>query len=397
MSSRRVLFVSRWYPNPPDVGARLRVWGLLRGLAERHEVSLLSFAEADQDPDPAPELRRLCTRVRTLPLRPYQPRRLRALAGALGSRPRSFVDRFSPEMSAAVRTEVDSGRYDVVIAGNVDLVDYAPHFGRLPAVLEELELGTYADALAGSARQRLRALPTWLKLGRYLAARLPRFSACTVTSEVERRLLARLVPDYGEVHVVENMVDVEGPAPAPARHGNRLVFTGTLAYRPNLDALSWFCADVLPHIRRRIPDVEVDVAGHPGHEPFMPPAGVRLLGRIADVRSLVASAAVSIAPIRLGGGTRMKILEAMALETPVVTTSKGAEGLQVIHGRHLLIGNGAETFASQVVRLLRDDGLRRRLAAAARRLVEERHDVRVVGRRFSDLIDRVVESGPRRG
>lgn len=388
MARRRILYLSRWWPEPADNGIRLRVREQIRALAREHEVRLLSFADRGGAPPAGEELRAWCTTVEGVPWRPFDPSSGRALLGFFHPTPRSLVDSFSAPMRDAVaRLARDC---DVVVASSLDTGCYAGVFGGRPAILDDLELGVYADRLgSGSAIGRLRAWLTWRKLAAYLRRLLPRFSACTLPSLAERALAAKAAPDYGRFHVLENAVDARAcAAVSPPRAPRLLVFAGSLTYPPNRDAVCWFVERILPRVRARLPDVELAVTGDPPAEAAPPAAGVRLLGRVPDVRPVVAGAAVSIAPIRLGSGTRLKILEAMALGTPVVATSKAAEGLRVVHGEHLLLADDEGVFAAQVLRLLREPDTGARLAAAARRLVLERYDVEAAGAALRRLVER---------
>jgi glycosyltransferase involved in cell wall biosynthesis len=154
--------------------------------------------------------------------------------------------------------------------------------------------------------------------------------------------------------------------------------------------MTWFLQEVYPRIRAQAPDVSLTITGDHAGLPLPPADHVTLTGFVDDVRPLIAAAWVSLVPLRVGGGTRLKILEAMALGTPVVATSKGAEGLDAQHGEHLLIANGPEAFAESVIRLLQEPGLRRRMADNAYQLVQEKYDMAALMPRFLDLVERVA-------
>src|SRR5206468_4149588 len=148
-----------------------------------------------------------------------------------------------------------------------------------------------------------------------------------------------------------------------------LVFTGSMDWLPNEDAMLFFCGEVLPRVREAEPAVKLSIVGRaptPSVARLAAEPGVRVTGRVDDVRPYMREAAVYIVPLRIGGGTRLKIFEAMAMSRAVVSTSIGAEGLPVKSGEHVVVADGAELFAHEVVRLLRDIDRRRRLEAAAR-------------------------------
>jgi glycosyltransferase involved in cell wall biosynthesis len=223
-----------------------------------------------------------------------------------------------------------------------------------------------------------------------MARLLRHFALCTVASEVERRLLARAVPGYTAVHVVPNTVTAEPIGhDVGVRIPDSLIFTGSLRYAPNRDAVCWFLDEIFPSVRASIPGARLTVTGDAGSEPPQVGPEVVLTGRVADVRPLLAASAVSLAPIRVGGGTRLKILEAMAVGTPVVATTKAVEGLDVQDGEHLLIADTPRRFADAVRRLLQDPAGARAMAERAGRLFRARYDANVVVPEFLRLVEDV--------
>jgi glycosyltransferase involved in cell wall biosynthesis len=158
------------------------------------------------------------------------------------------------------------------------------------------------------------------------------------------------------------------------KKANTLIFTGPFKYHANYDAMKWFVGEVFPLILERIPDAHLIITGDHQNLPLPSTNNITLAGYVDDVKSLVASGTVGIAPLLSGGGTRLKILEAMALGTPVVATSKGAEGLDARRGEHLLIADSAGDFAESTVRLLREAGLRQQIAANSQKMVREKYD-----------------------
>jgi len=386
-----VLYLSGWYPYPPDNGSKLRVYNLLRELAGHHSLTLLVVSE-DAPASTPPELTEL-GRVVHVPGRRFRPAGRRALAGLLGRTPRVLVDTYRPQLSRQIEMEMRARRPDLVIATQWATAAYHDDFGDVPSIFEEVEIGAFESKLATarSALMRLRHRLPLIKWRAYLRRLLPRFRYCTVVSRAERDLLRRLVPGYDRLEVLPNFVRVADYRVAPPeRNPNELIFAGALSYPANYDAAAWFARDVFPRIRREEPEARLIITGEEGDRPLPQSEGITLTGRLADARPAVANATVSLAPIRLGGGTRLKILEAMCLGTPIVSTSKGAEGLDVTAGEHLLIGDTAEAFARETVRLLRDPALRRRLSEAGRHRVDTTYNSTIVGPRFRELVERAA-------
>ncbi len=387
----RILFLSGWYPYPPDNGSKLRIYSLLRGLAQEHEVSLITFA----DPPPASpsqELEALCDEVRAVALRRFRPRGARALIGFMSPTPRVIVDMYSSLMREEIENELLRRRYDLVVASQWVTACYWSSFAGLPAVFEEVELGSFEAKknAASSLLQSFRHQLPLLKLRRYYGKILPHFQACTVASEEEAARLRRLVPGFDSIEVIPNCIDLGQYEAVPDDYQpHRLIFTGSLNYFANYDAMIWFLDEIYDRIKGREPSAELLITGDHGSTPPPDKEGVILTGHLPDPRPMVASAAVSLAPMRLGGGTRLKILEAMAIGTPVVATSLGAEGLDAVHGEHLLIADAPEAFSEAVLALFAQPNLRRHLIQNARRLVKEKYDYSVIVPQFLSLVQRV--------
>jgi polysaccharide biosynthesis protein PslH len=394
----RILFLATWFPYPPDNGSKLRVYHLLRSLGQAHAVTLLSFA-FDTAQSAAPNgLADWCREIQVVALNPFAINRENALRTFLSSRP--VASRPIPAMRSAVDTALHANAFDAVIASTEMTADYA--LQAPPSVVKILEEHNAMTrwmheryASATGPVQRARCWASWQKRRRYEARAYRRFDLVTMVSEADRAATLAAVGAQGpRVEVVPNGVDCRRNRPGLAQPRPLvLVFNGALTYSANYDAMRWFLAAVYPRVRAALPGVTLTITGSTAGVDLAGLAldgSVRLTGFVEDVRLPVAEASVCVTPIRQGGGTRLKILEAMALGTPVVATQKAAEGLAVVDGKHLLLADDPQRFADQTVTLLRDAALRARLAANARRLVESRYDWGPIGRRFVDLVEAAV-------
>lgn len=367
----KILFLSAWCPLPADNGSKLRIAQLLRGLAARHTVDLLAFAPQLPDDASQAALRTLCGAVELLPETPFAARPIGRLAGLLSPRPRSVVANHSPAMETAVRRRAGRG-YDLVIASQLHMAPYALLLDA-PRILEEVELAIIREqfAAAPAARARLRYGLTWWKTRNYVAGLLRRFQGATVVSEREHALLRPLARTGLPLTIVPNGVDVVacsgdyGP-PEP----DVLIYPGAISYHANREAVAFFAAEVLPHIRAVRPAARLRVTGHARPEDLAGLSagpGLEFTGYLEDVRPTVARAWAEVVPLRTGGGTRLKALEALALGTPLVSTSKGVEGLGLAAGREVLLADSPGDFAAQTLRLLASPELRADLANHGRR------------------------------
>jgi glycosyltransferase involved in cell wall biosynthesis len=237
----------------------------------------------------------------------------------------------------------------------------------------------------------LYSLIQWRKLQRYERDVCQRLDRIVVVSGADARALQRLLPSL-TCTVVPNGVDTEEFQPGdPAEVSDTtLVFTGKMDFRPNVDAVLWFTREVLPLIQVEMPDVILKVVGrnpHPRLEALRHRPNVIVTGYVDDVRPYIQEAAVYVVPLQVGGGTRLKILEAMSMSKAIVSTSLGSEGIEVGHERELVIADSTEAFSRAVIDLMRDRERRRRLGRAARSLAQSTHD----WRHIAPLLERVYE------
>jgi len=389
-----ILFLSRWFPYPVNNGSKLRIYNLLRGLSEYHDVTLLSFADQPDVSLAASEVRSMCSDVQVIPWKEFNPRGFRARLGFFSLKPRSIIDTFSPEMAQAITRAFSTRKYDLVIASQLQMAAYFPYFENMPALFEELEIGLIHGLATASVDkvQRLRHAFTWFKLRRYLSRLLVTFQACTVVSEQEQELFKSSFPAYQhDVKVLPNCMNLKDYENIQVESKpNQLIFTGSFRYNANYEAMLWFVGEVFPLVLQKRPDTKLVITGDHMGLPLPSVKNITLAGYVDDIKTMIASSAVAIAPLWSGGGTRLKILEAMAIGIPVVTTTKGVEGLDAKTGEHLFIADDPALFADSVVKLLSNLDLRQNLARNATQLVKDRYDWARVLPKFLDLVAQIA-------
>lgn len=401
----RVLFLSSWFPYPPINGAKIRIYNLIRQLAKHHEIALVSFARTipvEEARMQLPLLKEYCCSAEVVVASPFVPHSLEAYKGFVSLRPRSIVQTYSPEMARFVKDRLNSDRYDVVVASEVgppSVVSLlASEAMGVPKVLDALEIGLAKDGYYGQASpiRRIRHGLTWFKLRRFTREVLRRSSACTVPSWQEKLNLLEIMPGHMCIEVIPHCLDLAhyaGDFGLP--QAGSLIFTGSFTYGANLDAARYFFGDIYPRIKASLPEVRLQIVGSTegvALNEFTVDDSVTFTGLLRDVRPSVTQSWVSVVPLRVGAGTRLKIIESMALGTPVVSTSKGAEGLQVVHGENILIADKPREFARAVLDILQNPTLREKLSVEGRRLVTDRYSSEVMGKRFASLLDEVVPS-----
>jgi glycosyltransferase involved in cell wall biosynthesis len=395
-----ILFVGSWYPYPPDNGARARTYNLVRQLSRYHKISLLSFYEGSKPlaPSRLSAMGRFCTQVQAVPrLTRQESHNLQSLLEILNLRVPWITLRWNPVMGRRVRAALEQEHFDLVIVSqvqNLPLLDEIVF--DCPVLLEQFEVGRIWNRVKqSSGRERLRpAISRALWIG-YLRDRLQHCSGATIPSLSERAILVQDCSFDKPAELIPNGTDLEYYRFNHSPHDpNVLVYQGSLEYGANYDAVQYFMHDIMPHVVEACPGVRLRVTGrHEGVDlaALAPGGRLELTGYLGDVRPSVASASAAVVPLRQGAGSRLKILEAMALGTPVVATSKGIEGIEAQHGKHALVADDPAQFAQHVVRLMGGPSLRARLAQNARRLVEERYGWDEIGARLNAFCEQLVQ------
>lgn len=399
MSRRRLLFVCQTLPYPPDGGVNIRSYHILRILAERFEVRALCFfrrAErrtADAVRAGLEGLGRLAP-VEAFPI-PQEHDRGRLLLdharSLLRRRPYTLYAYESAAFRRRLRELLAAERFDLVHLDSLDLAGYVRDLPRAAAVacthhnVESELLARRARGERGWARRAYLAFQA-RRVRELERSGCPRFALNVTVSDRDAERLRALAPG-ARFATVPNGVDTAYFRPGPDADDG-IVFVGGTNWFPNRDALGFFATEVLPRLRRRRPDVTTTWVGRssPGEaERVRAEHGIELTGYVDDVRPYVHRAACYVVPIRVGGGTRLKILDAWAMGKAIVSTRVGCEGLAARDGENLLLADGPEEFAEAIARVLADPALRRRLGAGGRATAVERYGWDVIARRIADL------------
>lgn len=391
----RILWLKSDLLVPLDKGGKLRTWHLMRHLAKRHEITYLAFAGREQcspegivDPAVAHAMREVCVELVTVPFDSRPKRSVQFYLEAALHLPDRLPYAVGKYRSRPYRREVErllrDRRFDLVVCDFLFPAVNLPKALPCPSVI--FTHNVEADIWRRHADTRTNPLTRWLyeiqhaRMLRFERECLGRFDGVLAVSEADRNTFAQLYPGAirQRVHVVPTGVDTTYFEPSPSAESSKhLVFTGSMDWLPNEDAMLYFCREILPLIRAREPSAHVTIVGRaptPAVTRLGEQHGIVVTGRVDDVRPYVRDAAAYVVPLRIGGGTRLKIFEAMAMGKAVVSTTIGAEGLPVTAGEHLLIADDPPAFANATVAVLRDVDQRRRLEAAARQLVASRYE-----------------------
>lgn len=403
----RVLFVSPMAPSPPRFGAQARTHGLLTHLAQEHDVTALVLHDDDATPAASGEAMRAYCREVTFVKNPngaagWRRRALQLrswLSGRSYQRHLFAVPAFQQALDRVLRAQ----RFDVVFVnfpylGHYD-VRQSPAGTEPPAVVVDshdvgYDLARQVARSASAAGQRLHATVNWRKLKREELTAYTSADGVCVCSAADQRRLAADAPAATTV-VIPNAADVERLRPRPtdpAPDGRTVLFFGLLSTVPNVDGVTFFLREIWPRVAEARPDARFAIVGADAPTAITAQAGPRvtIVGAVDDLRPCLASAAAVVVPLRLGSGTRLKIVEAWAMARPVVSTALGAEGLDAVPGRHLLIADDPAEFARAVVRVLDEPALADALGREGRALAEERYSWRGAARMLEGFFRRLL-------
>jgi glycosyltransferase involved in cell wall biosynthesis len=398
-----ILFVTPNLPIPTS-SARVRPFNLIKQLATRHQVSVLSFIQPSEY-SMLEALEPYCQRIELIPLGSFRHlgkwrNRVRGwLLLLLGPRPSALYTFPVKMMREPLRNMVQTSDLDVVHFEQLYLAELRLEVGQLPAVLGEQNVEFQAiknlQQVSSSPIHKIRDELSWRKMQVFETRSIRQFPVCLAVSAQDACLLREVSGDT-EVHVVTNGVDSQAFAPkaADGRTLNTVLFFGTLNYGPNRDGIGWFCRDIWPMIHSARPDARLEIVGidPPPHVMVLNELpGVEVTGFVPDIRSKLWTATLSIAPLRWGGGTRLKILEALAAGCPTVSTSAGAEGLDLEDEREILIADTADEFARAVIDLLQRPDKRAELSAAGQLGVAAKYDWSAIARRLEKAYTRAIQ------
>ena len=390
----RLLFLSQTLPYPPDGGVKIRTYHVLRQLARAFDVTALCFyrwKRGAHEPDVAEAVRALSEfgRIEAFPIpQEHSPMRLvwdharSAFTGRTYTVYAYESAAFRRRLDALLRAE----RFDLAHADSLDLSTYFPSLDGLPlACVHHDAQSLLLQRRAEHERTAFRR--AYVRHQATLMEREERRWCSTVTvnvvvSEVDRGVLATRAPG-ARFTIVPNGVDTEYFRPSPSARTNGLVFVGGSSWFPNADAMAWFCDGILPSVRAAGVDAPVTWVGRATPEEqrrYGQQYGIRVTGYVDDVRPYLRDAACYIVPIRVGGGTRIKILDAWAAGKAIVSTTIGCEGLATADGDNILVRDDPGEFAAAVAAVLRDPELGARLGIRGRATAEAHYSWDSIGR-----------------
>lgn len=402
-NSKSILVISPTFPYPLVSGGKLRIFHILRQLAKQYTVTLLTLAEQGDDTPGSRQALGFLEELIAVPIDQSKTSQIsRIIANAhrylLGEPAVNIVKR-SAGMEREIGKILSRKRFAAVQIEYSQYMQYLPlvRSFNIPCLVvahDVSHVSLMRNAGVASGVRRLFWAREAKCMSAFEQAMWPRVDRIIAMSETDRDYILSLLPD-AKADVVPNGVDISDYRASRDKYEvPTITFVGWMRHHPNLDAVSWFFREIWPIIRESHETVRFDVIGKglpEGIGQDMKKDGrVRYLGFIEDIRSAVGKSWISVVPLRIGSGTRLKILESMALGTPVVSTTIGTEGIQATDGKDILIADTPDAFATQVLGLLEDEARRKKLAAAGRMLVEDKYGWEKIGILAGDALEKAI-------
>ncbi len=398
----KILFVTFGLPYPPDSGVRIHDFYLIKNISQYHSVLLLSLITDPQQVKDLQKLKPYCDLIDfVLARRRSIMEHFRGIVfGLFNGRPLATHPFIYDEMLLKIGEIVKNRGVDIVQIEHSFLAPYIeaiPWKSKCKTILSFHNLGVSQYKrminLKNRVSEKFLFLLKWMLMLRWEARYAGKFDRCLVVSPFDGNMLKSANPKLF-LSVIENGVDTDlYLLLEDTSIDNNLLFVGVMGYPPNVDAVLYFYEDIMPLIQRQIPDVKLIVVGHepaPEIRKLAERENVIVTGHVPDVVPYYQQSQVTIVPLRGGGGTRLKILESMALGRAVVSTSIGCEGLSVVDRENIMIADTPAGFAERVIQLLTDGELRKKISHNARRLVETHYDWSAISRRLMTVYNELV-------
>ena len=398
-----ILWLKTELLHPVDKGGKIRTYNMLKELKRHHRITYLTLDDGSAG---AAERESALEYCHELVCVPYAPREKftagfysELLFNLASPRPYAIKKYQSAQMRAEIVQRAASGEVDLVVCDFLAPAGNVPVALKCPTVLFQHNV----EAMIWQRHYEVQSNPIkksylfaqWLKMSAFERKMCRRFDAVVAVSTEDREQMQN---EYGVAAVFDVPTGVDTnffrPSGTEQPVAHNLVFTGSMDWLPNEDAISYFTEQVMPRIKREIPDVTLTVVGRNPYPSLLELArrdpSVVVTGRVDDVRPYMERAAAYVVPLRIGGGTRLKIYEAMAMEKAIVSTTVGAEGLPVKDGAELLLADTAESLAAAVIKILNDKALANALGTCAAKTVRENFGWARVAERFSNICDETL-------
>lgn len=407
---KKILFVTPSVPYPPHTGGQFRSFHLLRYLASKGNVTLVSIGDPDQHEQYLPELRKYCSKVLLANPRKFKSNQKLSVFASVGKRVEKIL-RFQPWLlddfvDPEIFRQIGLAKpedFDVIVirfsvAAYYFLMElrFQPLLSRAIVDIDDVSTIVQERTIQKLkfGYKKMRNLIDLFFLKRYFQKLVQAKVSLTVSEKDRDYLLSHDISN--KVYVIPNMFEVNGRVLTPPEQVSEpeILFCGMMSYPPNQDAAFFFADQIFPSIQERIPNAHLTIIGKNTPERVMKlgmRAGITVAGYVPSMEPYYDKAAIVVVPLLNGGGSRIKILEAFSYQRPVVSTAIGAEGLDVDNGEHIIIADEPSDFANQCVELLNNSEERKRITLSAYNLVKDKYDIPVFHRKMDEVFRFVSE------
>ncbi len=400
----KILFLSQRFLFPMDTGGKIRTGNILRKLKDRASLTVISNVESPKDDQYVPQMDQLCDKFIPVPWKEMERYTLKfylkILAQSFSKYPINVLNDYSNELEKAVLDELKNEQYNLAIC---DFLQSTLNFQHVNSGVPTLMFQHNVEAditrrhldRAGNIVEKIFWGLQHKRMMRHEGEMCNKFDGTIAVSATDKE---RMEEYFGATRVydIPTGVDTDFFKPNPEiQEKQRLVFTGSMDWLPNEDAMLWFVEKIFPLIKKEAPQTDLVIVGRkptPAIQKLVDNhSDITLTGWVEDTRPYMHESAVFIVPIRIGGGTRMKIYEALAMGKSMVSTAVGAEGLPLEHGKHLFYADTEADFAKYTLQLLRDDAQRKQMGKTARQYVYDHFRWEKVAEVFEDVCQRVID------
>lgn len=396
----KVLFLFTRPLFPLNTGAKIRTFNLLKGVSKYHDITFAAFANSPSEQAELNQVAKYCKKVIALKSKPFGTLQLGLLVlkNLFSRLPLTIQKYWSPEAKAQLDREVKSTRYDLIHCDQPHLAPYIEDYKSIPKLLNEHNIEAqitrrYAENSESELKRKF-LLWQWQKMKRYELALWQKFDMITVVSQVDLATLLSACPT-ANVMEISNGVDTDYFSPnGIVEEPKNLLFTGSMDWLPNEDAVGYFVEKIWPHVYNRFPDAKFYIVGrNPGAKvrDLKAVKGIEVTGTVPDVRPFMKRCNLFIVPLRIGGGSRLKILEALSMQKKVISTSIGCEGLDVTPEENILVADSPEAFAQEIIKAWTKPDKQSQLGERGRNLVLEKYDWRIIAKKLNMVYEQTVK------
>ncbi len=419
----QILYLTSWLPFPLSTGAKVRNYYLLKYLSEKHKIDLLSFIFNKEEENNISGLKGICKRVKVVLIENKKHSIQEHIIALFSGKPRSIQLSYSSKMFNFVFDWITENKYDLVITDSLIMAEYILNIKYTPKVIDHHNIDAVIlerdYKIQKSPLKKFRRWLTWKKGLKYEIEVSRKIDAHTFVSLVDKNILMDFISETKLFEIIPNGVDLNNfyyySYEKVERDSSLIVFSSLLKYQANLEGLRYFCENIFPIIKKSHPYIKLIVTGDYNNlliDDLRNDKNIDFVGYVDDVKKIILKASVTIVPLRIGSGTRFKILESMALGTPVVSTTIGAEGIEGLkpissqplpvdslqspvngYDKNIWIADTPENFAEGVLSLLSNKQLAGAISKNGRRLIEEKYSWTIIANSMDNFLEKVKEKG----